>query len=318
LGAGGRWFKSSRPDQLALDHQSISAAVSRGRVAAALAAVYFIWGSTYLAVAIALESFPPLILSTLWSLIPGLIFVAAMRLRGVPWPTRREFWSSSVVGVLLVGGVSAFVWAEQHVASGITALMLGTIPLWMALVEWAWGAQRPTGKVWVGLLMGFAGVGVLGVPHLRLDGAVIPPRSVGLLLVSAISWAIGSAYARRAKLPDSMPMSIGLQFIAGGVLIAIGALILGESIPHVTSRSLVALLYLALVDSLIGYTAYLWLLQRKSSALASTYAFVNPVVALALGWWLADEPLTLRALIAAGVIVGSVALITLKPKDSAL
>ncbi|HUK82333.1 MAG TPA: EamA family transporter [Verrucomicrobiae bacterium] len=299
-----------------MDWKPTSPAVSRGRVAAALAAVYFIWGSTYLAVAIALESFPPLILSTLWSLIPGLIFVAAMRLRGVPWPTRREFWSSSIVGVLLVGGVSAFVWAEQHVASGITALMLGTIPLWMALVEWAWGGHRPTGKVWIGLLMGFAGVVVLGAPQLHLGDAAVPPGRVGLLLASAISWAIGSAYARRAKLPASMPMSIGLQFITGGMLLAIGAVIAGESMPHVTTRSLAALVYLALVDSLIGYTAYLWLLQKKSSALASTYAFVNPVVALTLGWWLADEPVTIRALLAAAVIVGSVALITLGPRDS--
>jgi len=291
--------------------------VSRGRVAAALAAVYFIWGSTYLAVAIALESFPPLILSALWSLIPGVIFIAAMRLRGVPWSTRREFWASSVVGILLVGGVSAFVWAEQHVASGITALMLGTIPLWMALIEWAWGGLRPTGKVWFGLLMGLAGVVVLAAPELHLGEAAVPIGGVGLLLASAISWAIGSAYARRAKLPDSMPMSIGLQFIAGGALLALGAIVARESVAHATTRSLVALLYLTLVDSLVGYTAYLWLLQRKSSTLASTYAFVNPVVALALGWWLADEPVTIRAMLAAVVIVGSVALITLKPRDSA-
>ena len=291
--------------------------VSRGKVIAALAAVYFIWGSTYLAVRIALESFPPLILSTLWSLIPGVIFIAAMRLRGVPWPTRREFGTAAIIGLLLVGGVSAFVWAEQRVASGITALMLGTIPLWMALVEWAWGGGQPTGKVWIGLLMGFAGVVVLGAPQLRLGAAAVPLESAGLLLASAISWSIGSAYARRAKLPDSMPMAIGVQFITGGVVLALGAAMAGETVHHVTMRSAVALIYLALVDSLIGYTAYVWLLQKTSSALASTYAFVNPVVALGLGWWLADEPLTERTLLAAVVIVGAVVLITLKPKDSA-
>jgi drug/metabolite transporter (DMT)-like permease len=288
------------------------------RVAGALAAVYFIWGSTYLAVWIALESFPPLILSTLWSLIPGIIFVVAMRLRGVPWPTRREFRAVTVVGLLLVGGVSAFVWAEQQVASGITAVMLGTIPLWMALVEWAWGGERPTGKVWIGLLMGFAGVVVLGAPQLHLGAAAVPLGSAGLLLASAISWSIGSAYARRAKLPDSMPMAIGVQFIAGGAVLAVAAIVAGETVHHVTMRSAAALSYLALVDSLIGYTAYVWLLQKQSSALASTYAFVNPVVALGLGWWLADEPLTERALLAAAVIVGAVVLITLKPKDSAV
>ena len=291
--------------------------VSRGKVVAALAAVYFIWGSTYLAVRIALESFPPLILSTLWSLIPGFIFCAAMRLRGVPWPTRRETGTAAIIGLLLVGGVSAFVWAEQRVASGITALMLGTIPLWMALVEWAWGGGQPTGKVWIGLLMGFAGVVVLGAPQLRLGAAAVPLESAGLLLASAISWSIGSAYARRAKLPDSMPMAIGVQFITGGVVLALGAVMAGETVHHVTMRSAVALIYLALVDSLIGYTAYVWLLQKTSSALASTYAFVNPVVALGLGWWLADEPLTERTLLAAVVIVGAVVLITLKPKESA-
>ena len=291
--------------------------VSRGKVIAALAAVYFIWGSTYLAVRIALESFPPLILSTLWSLIPGFIYIAAMRLRGVPWPTRREFGTAAIIGLLLVGGVSAFVWAEQRVASGITALMLGTIPLWMALVEWAWGGGQPTGKVWVGLLMGFAGVVVLGAPQLRLGAAAVPLESAGLLLASAISWSIGSAYARRAKLPDSMPMAIGVQFITGGVVLALGVVVAGETVHHVTMRSAVALIYLALVDSLIGYTAYVWLLQKTSSALASTYAFVNPVVALGLGWWLADEPLTERTLLAAVVIVGAVVLITIKPKDSA-
>ncbi len=288
----------------------------RGRVLAALAAVYFIWGSTYLAVRIALESFPPLILSTLWSLIPGVIFIAAMRMRGVQWPTRHECGAAAIVGLLLVGGVSAFVWAEQRVASGITALMLGTIPLWMALVEWAWGGGQPTGKVWIGLLMGLAGVVVLGAPQLHL-GAAVPLESAGLLLGSALLWSIGSAYARRAKLPDSMPMAIGVQFITGGVVHALGAVVAGETVHRVTMRSAVALIYLALVDSLIGYTAYVWLLQKTSSALASTYAFVNPVVALGLGWWLAGEPLTERALLAAAVIVGSVVLITLKSKGSA-
>jgi drug/metabolite transporter (DMT)-like permease len=194
--------------------------------------------------------------------------------------------------------------------------MLGTIPLWMALVEWAWGGGQPTGKVWIGLLMGFAGVVVLGAPQLRLGAAAVPLESAGLLLASAISWSIGSAYARRAKLPDSMPMAIGVQFITGGVVLALGAVGAGETVQHVTMRSAVALIYLALVDSLIGYTAYVWLLQKTSSALASTYAFVNPVVALGLGWWLADEPLTERALLAAVVIVGAVVLITIKPKDS--
>ena len=294
-------------------HPSTTSLLPANWVVAALAAVYFIWGSTYLAVAIALESFPPLILSTLWAMIPGVIFVVAMRFRGVPWPTRRELWSAAAVGAFLIGGVSAFVWAEQHVASGVTALMLGTIPLWMALVEWAWGGGRPTGKVWLGLLMGFAGVVVLGAPQLHLGEAPVPPGCVVLLLTSAISWAIGSAYARRAELPDSMPMSIGFQFITGGVLLAIGAVVAGESVHQVTARSAVALIYLAIVDSLIGYTAYLWLLQKQSSALASTYAFVNPVVALFLGWWLANEPVTARTLAAAAAIVGAVMMIVLKP-----
>ena len=283
------------------------------RTSAALAAVYFIWGSTYLAVALALGSFPPLVLSALWSLIPGVIFIVAMRLRGVRWPTLWELKATTIVGLLLVGGVGAFVWAEQHVASGITALMLGTIPLWMALVEWAWGGARPTGKVWVGLCLGFAGVVVLGAPHLG-EGAV-PVRSTLLLLASAIAWSVGSAIARRAKLPDSMPMSIGFQFLAGGGVAAIAALIWSEPLRAVTNKSLCALAYLATVDALVGYSAYIWLLQKKSSALASTYAFVNPVVALALGWWLANEPVTPRALAAAVVIVGSVALITLKDSE---
>jgi drug/metabolite transporter (DMT)-like permease len=281
--------------------------------AAALAAVYFIWGSTYLAVAIALESFPPLILSALWSLVPGVIFVVAMRWRGVPWPSPRELKATTIVGLLLVGGVGAFVWAEQHVASGITALMLGTIPLWMALVEWGWGGERPAGKVWVGLFLGFAGVVVLGAPH--LGAGAVPVGSTVLLLASAISWSIGSAYARRARLPDSMPMSIGFQFLAGGGVAAIAALIWSEPMRSLSAKSIGALAFLTTVDSLVGYTAYIWLLQKKSSALASTYAFVNPVVALALGWWLANEPVTPRALIAAVVIVGSVALITLRDSE---
>jgi len=290
---------------------------SNAKTLAALAAVYFIWGSTYLAVAIALESFPPLMLSALWSLIPGVLFIAAMRMRGVPWPNPRELKATAIVGLLLVGGVNAFVWAEQRVASGITALMLGTIPLWMALVEWAWGGGRPTGKVWIGLLMGFAGVVVLGAPQLHLGEVAVPPGCVALLLASAISWAVGSAYARRATLPASMPMSVGFQFVAGGGAAAVGAALIGETMHPLSARSISALVYLTTVDSLVGYTAYIWLLQKKSSALASTYAFVNPVVALSLGWWLAGEALTVRALLAATVIVGSVALITLRPKDSA-
>jgi len=291
---------------------------TRGRIVAALLALYLIWGSTYLAIRFAIETIPPFMMAGARFVAAGLVLWVFASVRGwTPrWPTAREWGAAAIVGgLLLLGGNGAVVWAEQRVPSGIAALLVATVPLWMVLVDWARpGGRRPSLGVAVGLLLGLAGLVLLvGLDGLRGTGGVDLAGAL-VLTFGSITWAIGSIYSKRLPLPKHPIAATGLEMLCGGVLLFAFAAAVGEfgtfDPSAVSTRSLLAWGYLFTFGSLIGFTAYIWLLGVVSPAKASTYAYVNPVVAVLLGWALANEPLTPRMFVAAAVIIAAVALIT--------
>lgn len=291
-----------------------------GKVLAAFAAVYLVWGSTYLAIRVAIETLPPLTMAGARFLLAGAALYAFMRLRGVPAPAWRHWRTAAVVGALLLllgnGGV---VLAERTVPSGVVALLVAMVPLWMVLLDWLRpGGVRPTARTVLGLLVGFAGMVLLVGPS-GLGGARVDPLGVALVTVGSLSWAAGSIYARGASLPKSALLSTGMQMACGGVWLALAGGARGEwaglDPAAFTTRSVVAWAYLVVFGSLIGFTAYVWLLGAASAARVSTYAYVNPVVAVLLGWALAGEPLSPRVLGAAAVIIAAVAVITTGRRD---
>jgi drug/metabolite transporter (DMT)-like permease len=288
---------------------------SRARVAAAFAAVYLVWGSTYLAILFALETLPPFLMAGTRFVVAGTAMYLWVRARGAPRPTAANWRATAVVGAfLLLGGNGGVVWAEQRVASGLTALLVATVPLWMVLLEWRGGGARPTGRVWAGIVVGFAGLGILVGPAELLGGGAADPAGAAVLVLASILWAAGSVYSRRAPLPESPLLGTGMEMLAGGALLLAAGTLAGEwgrvELAAVSARSALALLYLILFGSLVGFTAYVWLLRHVEVAKVSTYAYVNPVVAVLLGWALAGEALTARTGAAAAVIVAAVAVIT--------
>ncbi|MDA0328931.1 MAG: EamA family transporter [Gemmatimonadetes bacterium] len=289
------------------------------KVVLAFAAVYLIWGSTYLAILWAIETMPPLGMASVRFLIAGsLLFVWALS-RGAPRPTGRQWRDAAVAGTLLLaGGNGAVVLAEQWVPSGLTALLVASVPLWLVILDTLFGSKvRPTLRTSAGLVIGFVGVGVLaGSPGVGAGGR---QELVGVVVVlfGALAWASGSLYTRHARNPPPPRVLVGMQMLCGGVVLGCMSLAMGEpadfDIAGVSGRSIAALVYLIVAGALIGYVAYIWLLTVTTPARVGTYAYVNPLVAMLLGWGLADEPLTFRSILAAIIILGSVVVITLEP-----
>jgi drug/metabolite transporter (DMT)-like permease len=287
----------------------------------ALLAIYIVWGSTYLGIRFAVESIPPFIMAGVRFLISGVILYVWRRMAGDPAPTRRQWRSAIIVGLLLLlGGNGVVSWAEQHVASGIAALIVASIPLWVALMD----ALRPRGikpdwKIVLGLLIGFGGIVLLvteserfgSVPQMSLAG-------VGALLLAAFLWSIGSIYGRDADMPESSLLGTGIEMLGGAVGLFLTATLLGEwkalNVSTITTRSLLALAYLVLAGSLIGFTSYSWLLRNAPVSLVSTYAYVNPVVAIFLGAWLAGEVINAPIIVSALIIIASVVVINMSKK----
>ena len=288
----------------------------RARVVAAFAAVYLIWGSTYLAIRVAIDTVPPFVMAGIRFTIAGLVLLAWSRSRGAPAPTRRNWLGALVLGVLLLTtGNGAVVWTEQRVPSGLTALLVATVPVWTVIVEWLGaGRERPRGRTVLGLLVGMLGVGLLVAPGEVAGGSRVDPVGALVLMGGSISWAIGSVYSRRAGLPSSPQLATAMEMLCGGAGLLLVGLVSGELAAFhpsaVTLRSALAVLYLIVFGSLIAFSAFVWLLGVSTPARVSTYAYVNPVVAVLLGWALAGEPLTVRTLAAAAVIVAGVVLIT--------
>lgn len=287
------------------------------KLALAFASVYLVWGSTYLAIRFAVETIPPYLMGGGRFIISGIVLYFWARWRGAPAPDRREWRDAAVVGTLLLaGGNGAVGWAEQRVPSGVTALLVASVPMWMVLIDWARPhGKRPSKVVAAGLLIGLAGVGVLAAPGFSEAGGSATAFGAVALILGSISWAAGSIYSRQGARPASAEMSTALQMIAGSValmIIGIAAGELGRFHPTaVTTRSFLGWTYLVTFGSLVGFTAYSYLLRETTPAKATTYAYVNPVVAVLLGWAFAGEPITVRTLVAAGIILASVAMISI-------
>lgn len=309
--AGTPALANPRP---AVPEPNLAATPTPGRVALAFAAIYLIWGSTYLAIRVAIDTLPPFLMAGIRFGIAGGALYLWLRLRGTPRPTRVHWRTAAVVGgLLLMGGNGGVVWAEQTVPSGLTAVLIATVPLWMAAFEWVRGGRRPSPGATVGLPAGFAGVALLVAPW-ELGGGRIDPAGAAVLLFAAACWAAGSLYSRRAPLPDSPLASTAMQMMAGAAFLLVAGTATGEwsglRPASVSPASAAALVYLITVGSLVGFSAYIWLLKVSTPAKVSTYAYVNPVVAVALGSALLREALTARTLLGVAVILGSVVLIT--------
>jgi drug/metabolite transporter (DMT)-like permease len=290
--------------------------VSRAKVYIAFALVYVIWGSTYLAILFAVETLPPFLMAGARFLIAGALMYAWTRLVGRTGRPRRVEWKgAAIVGAfLLLGGNGGVVWAEQRVSSGLAALLVATVPLWMVLLEWGGGGKRPTGRVVTGIAIGFIGLGILIGPAEILGGAAADGVGALVLVLAAFSWAVGSVASRHVALPPSPLLGTGMQMLAGGALLLLLGSVSGEwsrlDLAAAAPRSLWAFGYLIVFGSLVGFTAYVWLLKNVEIAKVATYAYVNPVVAVLLGWALAGEELSARIGVSALVIVAGVAFIT--------
>jgi drug/metabolite transporter (DMT)-like permease len=288
----------------------------RFRIIIAFAAIYLVWGSTYLAIRFAIETLPPLLTAGARFAVAGPLLYAWARRGGGPRPSRRQ-WLAAVIagGLLLLGGNGLVTSAEERVSSGLTALLVATVPLWMVLLDWVFlRAGRPSLKVLLGLALGLVGIVLLIGPAHMLGEHRIDLIGVGLALVAALSWAIGSLYARRAPLPDPPLLGTAMEMISGGVLLLLASGIKGEwgqvDFAAVSVSSWLALAYLTVLGSIVGFTGYTWLLRVSTPARVSTYAYVNPVIAVMLGWALGGETLTAQMLLAAVVIICAVVLIT--------
>lgn len=292
------------------------------QIVLAFGAIYFIWGSTYLAIRVALESFPPFLLMGLRSMLAGaILYLWALR-GGAARPVRRQWRSATLCGALLfLIGHGGLAWGEQRVASGIASLLLTTEAFWIALLGWRLaGEDRPGIRVLGGLVAGFLGVGLLIGPRGDQGEAALDPWGTTVLLLAAVAWAVGSLHSRSTDLPASSMLSAGMQLLAGGFLLGLAALATGEAglmaQAIITVRALAALAYLIVFGSVLTFSAYIWLLKVVSPARVATHSFVNPAVALLLGWGLLDEPLTPTTMLATAIIVSAVALVVTQARSA--
>jgi drug/metabolite transporter (DMT)-like permease len=287
---------------------------NRWQVVAALGTIYIIWGSTYLAIRFSIDTIPPILMAGARFVFAGvLLFIWALA-RGARWPSLKHWRGGLIVGgLLLLVGNGGVVLGERLVPTGTVALLVGSVPLWMALLAWLRpGGTRPTLPVAVGLLFGFAGVALLIAPA-RGAGTAINPLGIAIVLAAAICWAAGSLYARGNVLASDPIMATATEMLAGGALLLVAGSVTGEwSTLHVSAislRSWLALAYLIVFGSIVGFTCYTWLLRATPASVAATYAYVNPLVAVFLGWALIGEPVTSRTLLAAVVIIAGVVII---------
>jgi drug/metabolite transporter (DMT)-like permease len=289
---------------------------SRGWLIAAFATVYLVWGSTYLGIRFAVETLPPFLMGGARFLVAGLILYAWLRWKGMPAPLKMSWRHAAIAAALLLGiGNGGVNVAEQKVPSGLTALIIAGTPVWFALFDWLRpGGVRPTLQTALGIAVGFAGVTMLVGSRSRLDSESTDVTGIIILMAASMAWAIGSLYAKYSAKPESPLMTAAQQMIAGGVILLVAGFATGEAasfeLSNVSTRSALAFAYLTLIGSLVGFTAYAWLLKATTPARASTYAYVNPVIAVFLGWALGGETLTGKMIAAAVVIVLGVVIIT--------
>lgn len=271
----------------------------------ALGSVYLVWGSTYLAIRITLESYPPLMTAGTRFIVAGVLLFGYLKLIGVPTPSGREWSASAVIGtLLLLGGNGGVVYAEQWVSSGIAATVIATTPIWMVIFSHAFGKHSSRAE-WIGVVIGFAGVALLCMRG-ELEAH---PRGAAALIMASMFWSFGSAWSRHLPLPKGI-MAGAAQMITGGMAMLATGMLLGEHPPAMLSlRASLAVIYLIVFGSLVGFTSYLYLLQRVSPALATSYGYINPAVAVILGIVLGGEAFTAREFSAMAVILAGVVLV---------
>ena len=290
----------------------MSAGPSRASVWGALLVVYVVWGSTYLGILYAIETIPVFLsMGIRFLLAGGLLYAFSIRRgdRDGDRPGRTQWLSALVVGAFLfVGGNSMVAWAETRVDTGVAALLIAAVPLWIALFDRVANGQRLARSTIVGLAVGFGGVALLAWPS---GAGRIDVLGALALLVSGIAWAIGSLYARRARLPRRPLVNSSMQMLTGGALLMVVAAASGElnDVGQPSVKSILAMVYLVLIGAVVAFSAYAWLVRSVPMSLASTYAYVNPVVAVFLGWAILSEPLSVRTVAAGAIILGAVALI---------
>lgn len=290
------------------------------KIALAFAAIYLIWGTTYLAIRVAVATIPPFLMAGTRFIIAGLITFAVLRARHAPMPRRFHWRSAIIIGAFLMVGGNGFVtWSEQQVPSGIAALVVATVPLWITLFNWLiYREGRPDRQTVAGVLLGFVGIGLLVGPGQLQGTATFDLVSLLVLLMAPVLWSLGSLYSRRANLPDNVFMSTAMEMSAGGILLVLAGIMTGEvadlNIAEISVQSLAAMLYLTIFGSIVALTAYVWLLKTVEPSKAATYTYVNPVIALFLGWLVLSEPISPQMLIAVPIIIVAVVLITTRRK----
>lgn len=291
---------------------------SRWKISAAFLAVYGLWGSTYLAIGFAIKTLPPFLMAGFRFLIAGSILCLWARLRGAARPQAVHWRSAFLIGLLLLlGGNGGVVWAQQFVPSSVAAVLVATVPLWMVVLQrFSHRGSRLGLRVGAGLLLGLGGVGLLAAPDPSSLQAT-PPAAAAVLLAAALSWAAGSLLTRELPLPESSALAIGMQMLCGSAALLAAAWAAGDfgrfNPSEVSLISVVSLVYLIIFGALAGFSCYLWLVRVTPPYLSSTYAYVNPAVAVFLGWLIGGENLSGRLLIGAAVILTSVAMILLGP-----
>lgn len=293
----------------------------KSKIWLALLALYIVWGSTYLGIKFAIETIPPFFHASIRFFVSGLILVFWQRAAGNDLPTRSQWKSAAVIGTfLLLGGNGLVAWAEQFIPSGIAALIIGSVPMFLVIAE----SLRPNGvkpswQAIVGLLIGFVGIFILvGPAEISGSDSALNPFGVAALLGACFLWAAGSIYSKTADLPKSSFMTTGAEMLMGSISLLIASLLTGE-LNHwdpsgVSARSIYGLLYLITIGSIIGFGSYIWLLQNAPISLVATYAYVNPIVAVLLGSWFGNEPLESRIWLATAIIIGSVMFINSRSK----
>lgn len=296
-----------------------SATPARFKVLSAFAAIYLIWGSTYLAIHYAIESLPPYLMTGIRFLIAGSLLYVWARWRGAT--ATWVHWRSATLtgGLMLFGGMGTVAVAQQWVPSGLTALIIALVPLWMVVIEWLRpGGAKPGARVWLGISLSLVGLVLLVDPFSGTEGANVSLLGVGLLLLSTLCWSAGSILSRALPLPGSPLLSTGMQMLVASLLMLLVACLKGDfgqlSVSAISMKSVLGLGYLIVFGSIVAFTAYLWLLRVSTPALVGTYAFVNPMIAMLLGWGLNGEGLSAPTLAGALLILAAVAVIVSRPR----
>ncbi|HOG02137.1 MAG TPA: drug/metabolite exporter YedA [Clostridia bacterium] len=285
-------------------------------IALALASVYLFWGGTYLGMRFAVETIPPFLMAGVRFTAAGWILYAALRIKGEKRPTLLEWRDAGIVGTLmLLSGNGVVSWAEQSVPSSIASVLLATVPLWITVLSFLCGAKKPSAWSMLGIALGMCGIAALVWSPAGTASGESGLFGILAILFAAISWSAGSVYARKARMPAAPLLSTGMQMIVGGAALLVVAAFHGDyrgfDAAKVSVQSLLALGYLIVFGSLLGFTCYVWLLKNAEPSVAATYAFVNPIVAVFLGWLLAGEEIGANMLLAVVLIVAAVVVITL-------